>query len=181
MADQDYSESAFLEFLRQSAVSGIVKPATGRARKLAAEQLLIQLKSHERLDLRAMDVDELCSRFHKLQGSTIRPENLEIYSQRLDSALNDFFRWRESPVKFVSNEGELPESRKVARRDDVGQAAAREELALNPPRSPHDIFPVPLREDLVVYLQNIPLDMTRQEANKIAAVVQALAVADEKK
>ncbi len=181
MADKDYSESAFLEFLRQSAVSGIVKPATGRARKLAAEQLLIQLKSHERLDLRAMDVEELCSRFHKLQGSTIRPENLEIYSQRLDSALKDFFRWRESPVKFVSNEGELPESRKVARRDDAGQAAAREELALNPPRSPHDIFPVPLREDLVVYLQNIPLDMTRREANKIAAVVQALAVADEKK
>ena len=48
MVDKDYSESAFLEFLRRSAVSGIVKPATGRARKLAAEQLLLQLKSHER-------------------------------------------------------------------------------------------------------------------------------------
>ena len=181
MADQDYSESAFLEFLRRSAVSGIVKPATGRARKLAAEHLLVQLKSHERLDLRAVDVDELCSRFHKIQGSTIRPENLEVYNQRFSSALKDFFRWSDNPAKFVSNEGELPQAKMVARRDDVGQAAAREELALNPPRSPHDIFPIPLREDLVVYLQNIPLDMTRGEANKIAAVVQALAVVDEKK
>ena len=180
MTEQDYSQSAFLEFLRQSAVSGIVKPATGRARKLAVEQLMAQLKSHERTDLRVVDVDELCSRFHKIQGSTIRPENLEVYNQRFSSALKDFIRWRENPAQFVSSEGELPESKMVARRDDAGQAAAREELALNPPRSPHDIFPVPIREDLVVYLQNIPLDMTREEANKIAAVVQALAVADEK-
>jgi hypothetical protein len=155
-----------------------VKPATGRARKLAAEQLLVQLKSHERLDLRAVDIDELCSRFHKLQGSTIRTENLDVYNQRLGSALKDFIRWRENPAQFVSNEGELPESKMVARRDDPGQAAAREELTLNPPRSPHDIFPVPIRENLVVYLQNIPLDMTGREADKIAAVVQALAVVD---
>lgn len=178
MVDKDYTESAFLEFLRHSAVSGIVKPTTGRARKLAAEQLLEQLKPHERLDLRVVDVDELCSRFHKIQGSTIRPENLDVYNQRLSSALKDFFRWSENPARFVSNEGELPESKVVARRDDSGQAKAREELALNPPRSPHDIFPVPIREDLVIYLQNIPLDMTQAEANKVAAVIQALAVVD---
>ena len=181
MADQDYSESAFLEFLRKTAVSGIVKPATGRARKLAAEHLLLQLKSHERLDLRAVDVDDLCSRFHKLQGSTIRPEILEVYNQRFTSAQKDFISWTANPAQFVSNEGELPESKLVASRDDAGQAMAREELTLNPPRSPHDIFPVPLREDLVVYLQNVPLDMTTKEANKIAAVVKALAVVDEKK
>jgi len=181
MKERDFSESAFLEFLRQSAVSGVVKPATGRARKLAAEQLLVQLKSHERFDLRTVDIDELCTRFHKIQGSTIRPENLDVYKQRLGSALRDFIKWTENPADFVSNEGELPEVKVVAARDDAGQSVAREELALNPPRSPHDIFPVPIRENLVVYLQNIPLDMTRQEASKIAAVVQALAVANEEK
>ena len=67
----------------------------------------------------------------------------------------------------------------MAARDSEGQAQAREGLALNPPRSPHDIFPIPIREDLVVYLQNIPLDMTRSEALKIAAVVQALALPEE--
>ncbi len=61
-------------------------------------------------------------------------------------------------------------------QDNPGQRQAREELALNPPRSPHNIFPVPLRDELVVYLQNIPLDMTQREASKIAAVVKALAL-----
>ena len=179
MTDKDYSQPAFLEFLRQAAVTGNTTPATARSRKLAAEHLLIQLKSHERIDLRLLDVDELCTRFHKLQGSTIRPENLQLYNQRLSSGLKDFLSWTTDPANFQSIEGEKPESVMVAARDTPGQAQAREELALNPPRSPHDIFPVPLREDLVVFLQNIPLDMTRAEASKIAAVVHALALPEE--
>jgi len=176
MTDKDYSQTAFLEFLRQGAVTGITKPATARSRKLAAEQLLVQLKPHERNDLRLLDVDELCSRFHKLQGSTIRPETLQIYNERLCNGLRDFVSWVEDPASFKSIEGEKPESVLVAARDTPGQAQAREELALNPPRSPHEIFPVPLREDLVVYLQNIPLDLTQAEADKIAAVAHALAI-----
>jgi len=179
MTDKDYSQTAFLKFLRQGAVTGIISPTTARSRKLAAEHLLIQLKSHERLDLRLLDVDELCSRFHKLQGSTIRPENIQVYKERLCSALKDFVSWTSDPAGFQSVEGEKPDAVLVAARDTEGQAQAREELALNPPRSPHDIFPVPIRDDLVVYLQNVPLDMTRAEARKIAEVVQALALPEE--
>lgn len=179
MSAKDYSQTAFLEFLRRGAVTGLMGPATARSRKLASEQLLIQLKPHERADLRQLDVNELCSRFHKLQGSTIRPENLQLYNDRLSGGLKDFISWTDDPVSFNSVEGEKPESVVVAARDTPGQAQAREELALNPPRSPHDIFPVPIREELVVYLQNIPLDMTQAEARKIAAVVEALAVPDE--
>lgn len=179
MTEKDYSQTAFLKFLREGAVTGITSPATARSRKLAAENLLVQLNTRERHDLRLLDVDELCSRFHKLQGSTIRPESIEVYKERLCSALKDFIEWTEDPAGFQSVEGEKPEAVLVASRDTPGQAQAREELALNPPRSPHDIFPIPIREDLVVYLQNVPLDMTQAEARKIAAVVQALALPDE--
>lgn len=179
MTDKDYSQTAFLKFLRQGAVTGLTNPATARSRKLAAEHLLIQLKPHERADLRSLDVDELCSRFHKLQGSTIRPENIQVYNERLSGALKDFISWTSDPAGFNSVEGEKPEAVAVAARDTPEQAQAREELALNPPRSPHDIFPVPIREDLVVYLQNIPLDMSQAEARKIAAVIQALALPEE--
>lgn len=179
MTGKDYSEAAFHEFLRQAAVTGITKPATARSRKLAADKLLDQLRSHERVDLRLLDVEELCSRFHKLEGSTIRTESLQLYNERLSSGLKDFISWTSDPAKFESIEGEKQESVIVAARDTPGQAQAREELALNPPRSPHDIFPIPLREDLIVYLQNVPLDMTQAEARKIAAVVRALAVPEE--
>jgi hypothetical protein len=179
METRKYSEAAFLEFLRQGTVAGVIRPGTARSRKQAAEQLLVQLRSNERLDLRQLDVDELCSRFHKLQGSTIRPETLQIYNERLKAGLRDFFSWTEDPGSFTSVEGETPEVQLIAAQDDPGQAVAREELALNPPRSPHEIFPVPIREDLVVYIQNVPLDLTPREAERIARVVKALADTDQ--
>jgi hypothetical protein len=179
MTDKDYSEAAFYDFLRQGALAGVIRPATARSRKLAAEQLRGQLKGNERMDLRQLDVDQLCSRFHKLQGSTIRPETLQIHNQRLKAGLRDFISWTDDPAGFSSVEGELPEAQLVAARDTPGQARAREELVLNPPRSPFDILPVRLREDLVVYIQNIPLDLTPEESRKIAAVVQALAAPEE--
>ena len=126
MSGKDYSEAAFMEFLRTAAVAGIVKPATARSRKLAAKQLLIELRSHERLDLRLVDIDELCARFHKLQGSTIRPENLQIYNERLKSGIKDFVSWTMNPTDFSSVEGELPEALLVAGRDPPGVAQARE-------------------------------------------------------
>ena len=159
MPDKDYSQVAFLEFLRLAAISGMISPAVARSRKLAAEQLLQQLKPQER--------------------STIRPENLQVYNERLSSGLKDFVSWTTDVTNFKSIEGEKPESEIVAKRDNPDQAQAREELVLNPPRSPYDVFPVPLRDDLVVYIQNVPLDMTRTEASKIAAVIHALALPEE--
>ena len=44
MADKDYSEKAFYDFLRQGALAGVIRPATARSRKLAAQQLLVQLQ-----------------------------------------------------------------------------------------------------------------------------------------
>jgi hypothetical protein len=178
MAEKDYSETAFHAFMRESAISGLIKPAVARSRKLAGEQLLGELKSHERTDLRLVDVEDLCSRFHKLQDSTIRPESLDLYKSRLKDALADFIRWTDEPGSFTPRDSEFKTTRKSLRQETIGETRAREELALNPPRSPHDIFPVPIREDLVVYIQNVPLDMTAKEAEKIAAVVRALANPD---
>ncbi|MEP5766029.1 MAG: hypothetical protein ABJ308_15640 [Halieaceae bacterium] len=179
MAGKEYSEASFASFMRQSVTAGLTNPATLRARKVAAEQLLAELKSHERNDLRLLDLDELCARFHKLEGSTIRPESLDVYKTRLSDALADFIAWTDDPKSFAPRETEQRVLKEQLKSEPPGHKQAREELALNPPRNPHEIFPVPLREDLVVYVQNVPLDMTRREAEKIAAVVRALALPDE--
>ncbi len=176
---KDYSEAQFNSFMRQSVQSGIINPQTARSRKLAAEQLLTELKSHERNDMRLVDCEELCSRFHKLQDSTIRPESLDVYKSRLRDALADFIAWTDNPESFQPKESEFKATRELLKNEPEEHKQAREELALDPPRSPLEIFPVPIREDLVVYIQNVPLDMTSEEAEKIARVVRALAVPGE--
>ena len=89
-----------------------------------------------------------------------------------------FYTLDYEPGSFAPRESEFKAALKSLRSETPGEARAREELALNPPRSPQDIFPVPIRDDLVVYIQNVPLDMTVKEADKIAAVVRALANPD---
>ncbi|MEM0954613.1 MAG: hypothetical protein AAGI24_10785 [Pseudomonadota bacterium] len=176
MSTKDYSEASFISFMRQSVVSGLVNPATLRSRKLAAEQLFTELKPHERQDLRLVDVEELAARFHKLEESSIRPESMAVYQSRLRDALADFIAWVDDPKDFTPRDSEQKQLRDMLRSEPEAHRQAREELALNPPRNPHEIFPVPIREDHVVYIQNVPLDMSQREADKIAAVVRALAM-----
>jgi hypothetical protein len=178
MPGHDYSERAFLDFIKHSMVTGMLRPQIARSRKQAADQLLTQLNDSERADLRLLNVDELVTRFHKLQGSTVRPETLNIYRSRLGDGLADFIEWNASPKTFSPKESDQSAARAIMQRDDPGEARAREELALNPPRSPLDIFSIPIRTDHVVYLQNLPLNLSLKEANKIAAVVLALADPD---
>lgn len=166
MTGGDYSEASFGEFMRQCVVLGLHNPATLRSRKLAAEQLLAELKSHERNDLRLVDVDELCSRFHKLQDSTIRPESLDVYKSRLQDAITDFIAWTDDQESFTPRESQFKATREMFKSESEKFQQAREELALNPPRSPLQIFPVPIRENLVVYIQNVPLDMTQKRPTR---------------
>ena len=176
MDQKNYNETNFLQFIRESAVSGLINPATSVSRKKAAEQLLTQLNAGEKQDLRQLDVDELCSRFHKLQGSTIREESLEIYKSRLKAALEDFITWVDNPFDFVPGHSDQPGSiqKNADRLPSTAAEKAKEELALNLPDNPSGIFPIPIRQDRVVYLQNLPLDLSSKEAQKIIAVVQAL-------
>jgi hypothetical protein len=181
MTQKNYSKANLLQFIRSSAVSGLINPSTSVSRKKAAEQLLTQLNAIEKQDLRQLDVDELCSRFHKLQGSTIREESLEVYKDRLKATLADFIAWVDDPMGFSPGHAEQvgATQKNADRLPTTASQRAREELTLNLPDNPTGIFPIPIRQDHVVYLQNVPLDLSRKEAQKIVAVVRALVDTDD--
>lgn len=159
-------------------MAGHINPATARSRRNAAEQLLSQLAEQESHDLRELDVDQLCARFHKLQGSTIRMETLDIYGSRLKAALSDFLTFTDAPDGFTPI---ATETRQLRRRNDSSPSCGTEEqqaleqIKLSTLQQPPDLLPIPLRADLVVYVQNLPLDLSEGEAKKIANIIQAFA------
>ncbi len=51
----------------------------------------------------------------------------------------------------------------------------RERFEAMPPPADHTIVPIPLRADLTIFIQGLPLDLSRAEAEKICAVIMALA------
>jgi len=180
-ANSPYTLDAWLDFLKQAGMEGLINPAAARARRRAVEQLADELLDEERADIRKIDVPELTSRFHKLEGSSIRPETLEIYAGRFESGLREYLSWLDNPSGFVSPRRER--ARAFMRGDGeqsalTPEARAQERIALEATENPDSIVPVPIRDDVVVYVANLPLDLNEDEAERIARVVQAYARRD---
>lgn len=173
MPDGSHSLDRLLEFLKYAGMEGLVNPAVARARRKAIGQLSGQLSEDERSDVRNVDVDVLASRFHKLEGSSIRSEALSLYAERVRMALTDFLAWNENPAGFRSVGGER--RRAVDRGSLTREQEMAERITLESTENPTNIVPVPLREGETVYVANLPLDLSVDEAERIARVVRAFA------
>lgn len=177
MSAEDYKHEMLVSFLRQSTIEGLLNPAVAKSRLNAVENLFIELTEEEKEDLRLIDVDVLCLRFHKLHDSSIRPEVLELYNKRLKAALVDYFSWLDDPKSFYSIGGDnirKDKRYKMSDKETSFEEKALEEIALATTERATDIFSIPLREDRTIYVQNLPLDLSTQEAKKIANVILAL-------
>jgi len=182
MPDGSYTVDALLKFLKQAGMEGLINPAAARSRRNAVEQLHAEMTEHERLDVRKLDVDELASRFHKLEGSSIRVEALALYVERFKMALIDFTKWNEQPAGFETIGGER--ARAIPRRKDgrpgvSPEQAEAERICLEVCDTPTDVVPVALRRDLTVHIAGLPMDLTRAEADKIVRVVRAFVLDSE--
>ena len=177
-SDEPYNTEAVQEFLKQAGMQGAINPAAARSRRNALLQLADELTDDERRDVRNIDVDELISRFHKLEGSSIRPENLQLYARRLRTALADFLAWKQDPASFVDSGQEWSRafSRGANRQAALSpDQEAAERIVLEATENPSNVVPVPVRDDTTVYVANLPLDLTPAEADRIARVVRAFA------
>lgn len=178
MTDSDYTADALGRFLKQAGMEGLINPATARARRNALEHLSGELTEAERCDIRTLDVDALVSRFHKLEGSSIRPETLEVYGERLRKGLADYLNWLDAPSKFSPSARERVRNfaRSVGGEATLSdQDRVAERIRLEATENPTRIVPVPIRADHVVYIDNLPLDLSPAEAAKIARVITAFA------
>jgi hypothetical protein len=172
MASEDYSKNGLLTYLRESARSGILNPAVARSRKIAAVHLLDYIESEERLNLRLLDVDHLCSKIHKLEDSSIRVEALDLYNSRLKSALEDYFNYLDDPENFVSTAIKQPNT-KIQKRKDCQEQKALEDITLLQTDKQEEIIPIKIRQDLTVFIKDLPMDLSKSEAKKITRVVMA--------
>lgn len=177
MSDDSYSVDALLDFHKHAGMEGLINPAVARARRKAVEQLRGQMSDAELADVRTIDVDRLASRFHKLEGSSIRSETLSLYAERVRMAQVDFLAWAENPVGFRSVGGER--NRTMPRGSLTPEREVAERITLESTENPSNIIPIALRGDATVYVANLPLDLTPQEAERIARVVRAFACADD--
>lgn len=186
MTDKDYSLDAFNRFIDYAATKGYMNKNTAQGRKAAANKVLTILESSELIDLRTVDIDGTFNRFQNLQGLNYSSDSLQIYLSRTKSAVGEFISWVDNPSAY-----KMPKPQKaVAKVKSSGNSDKPVNKLVESKQSPelnlaqteqyqesrHIIVPIPLRENLIVKISNLPADLTPSEADRLAAIVKAFAV-----
>jgi hypothetical protein len=170
----EYSKQALLTYLREAALSGRLHPAVARSRHKAAEALLTYISEEEAADLRRLDLPALETQLVDLPRGNLRPEVVALYTQRLSEALEEYFSAATTLGAAATDAITGPGGDGSAVISNSEDRSALEAVRLSFNRYRADIVPIPLGPDRVVYLHDVPPDLTVEEARKIARVVEAL-------
>jgi hypothetical protein len=170
------------EFLGYLGKKGLITPNNAASKKAAVGKLFSVLTEGERVDVFALDIDEVVSRFTNLHRQEYKPGSLQAYISRVRGALEDFRRHVDDPVNFRISSASPPKANRNG--SSVGtkgmKQPPREEVVDSKPPIHHPaseaVFPIPIRENMTVKIYGLPFDLTESEANKIAAVIRAMAL-----
>lgn len=180
----DKSVDALLSFLDWTAEKGLMAKNTVGGRKAAVSSVLGVLDPEERGDVTVIDLDNTMTRFINLQGKKYNTSSLNVYKSRTNAAIKDFETYLSDPLSFKpqANKAEKKVGSKAQKQSkpSVGKEHSGEHLstASSAPVSHQasaNVFPIPIRENVVVRIHGLPFDLTPQEARKISNVVLAMA------
>lgn len=176
-----YSLADLLDFLDHAGDRGLMPAATAAALAVATRNIFGILTETECADLAGQDVDTVIGRFNNMRADDFHPSSLKEYGRRAKRAVDLFQKWRADPANFSVK------TRVTAASNRPGSTAASR--SSNPPAQVAEAFrPAPsvgtyqssvaIRPGLVVTIANVPIDLSRVEAERLAAFVRMLAVTD---
>ncbi|QFT74112.1 hypothetical protein [Ruegeria sp. THAF33] len=176
---QDYSFDALIDFLGYLGKKGLMNRNTVVSRKASCNKVLSVLDPEELADLRNLDLDVVAQRFANLQGGEYAPKSLRVYKSRVNSSLDDFFRYKENPANFSVSA--TPRKRTATRIESEvemprpSDRPPRVDTDISSRRGPTINVPIALSSDCIVQINGLPVDVSHSEAKKIANVIMAMA------
>ena len=180
----DKSLNALVEFLDWTADKGLMAKNTVAGRKAAVGAVLGVLAPEETSDVTTVDLDSAMARFVNLQGKKYNTSSLNVYKSRTNAAINDFRDWLADPLAYKPHLNKSdkkiapkpPKAKTNTATKSHGDDSQTPSSSANLHQATANVFPIPIRENVVVRIHNLPFDLTAAEADKIANVVRAMAM-----
>ena len=199
MSDINFTPTAtgagLVAFLDYAIQKGYLKTATGQAMKTAVKEVLSATEGAdgwETVDLTSLDEDDVLRRFETLRAMKFSSGSLSTYKGRYSRAAAMFEEFRASPATWRPS----VKQRSRSKGNDASTSAAPESSKTGSgapptpepppgPSAPHPghgaaiiTYPFPLRQGVLASLE-LPPDLTRREARRLAAFIESLAIEDE--
>ena len=172
-----YSVDDLLEFLTHAADRGLMPTATAQALAVASRKVLAVLTDQEKQDLRGHDLDATIQRFTNKRAKDFNPSSLKEYSRRVHRAVELFIQWRGDPANFTVNTRTTTATRKKSKTPEVAETPVPSAPSTGTETAGTFQSSVPVRTGVVVTIANVPSDLSKAEAERIAGFVRMLAVA----
>jgi len=186
-AMKDYSKSALMEFIETSIKKGWVNVNTGGGIRTACRQILDQVGDAE--DVRQVNVADAIQQYANRFPAKLSGDSLRVYQSRIQGMIESFTSFIDDPVNYKpSSKGG---TQRPAAKNGAGiKQATTTTTAETPAPAPavhHNVvvravatdtsmtLPFNLRPDFLAQV-TIPRDMTKDEAKRLTAFIDALAV-----
>jgi hypothetical protein len=169
-----------VEFLEHAAKRGMLNGNTAGGLRAASKEVLtaVEPQGWEAVDLRTIDVEDFAARFERLRAGKFKPDSLLVYKSRFRNAVGMYLEYLKAPSTWKYKAERPAAARKKSAGGQAGKGDESDTLAQaseTRARSGSLEYPFPLRQGLVVKL-HLPADLTRPEAKRLAAFIDALAV-----
>jgi hypothetical protein len=174
-----YSMEDLLKFLDHAGARGLMPATTAGALAVATRNVLAVLSDQERKDLSRQDIASVVKRFNNKRAKDFNPSSLKEYGRRVNRAVDLFLKWREDPANFTVKTRATKPSRKRESNQETMEASDGAEgtpEAIGSSRAATYQSAIPVRPGLVITLGNVPYDLTKVEAERLASFVRMLAI-----
>ena len=175
-----YSADDLLDFLGHAGDRGLVPAATAQALAVASRNVLGVLTEEEKDDLSQLDLEAAIKRFNNKRAKDFNPSSLTAYGGRVRRAVDLFLQWRDDPANFTvkTRTASTPRRReKAVENGNTGTKEAESARGLDLRAGTYQSS-LPIRPGLIITLANVPHDLTRAEAERLANFVRMLAVVE---
>ena len=174
-----YSLDDLIDFLDHAGDRGLMPAATAQAFAVAARNVLGVLSDQEKNNLSDQDLDSVIKRFNNKRAKDFSPTSLKEYGRRVHKAVELFLTWREDPANFTvkTRATATPRKKEKGKNSAPLQPDAEPEQFDQQQTAPGTYrSAIPVRPGVVVTLANVPYDLTKAEAERLAGFVRMLAI-----
>lgn len=168
-----------LGFLNHAGERGLMPVATAQALAVATRNVFSVLDDSERANLPLDDIDGVIRRFNNKRARDFNPASLKEYSRRVKRAIEMYLRWRDDPANFSVKTRTANAGRKKGPNGNQTEPLSARPLPddsdsplMSRTAGYHTAFPV--RAGQVVTVSNIPHDLSRAEAERLAQFIRLL-------
>jgi hypothetical protein len=184
----DHTKQALLDFIDISIDKGRINKNTGGGIRAACRKVLEQVASDA--DVRAVDVTAEVVQYNNRHPGELSADSLRVYESRVRTAIDSFVQSRADPTGFklpgkasgtkasrASKRASEKESRPIAVDPGEHGATASAAFPTHARATATDTslaLPFPLRPTFLAQVV-VPRDLTRDEAKRLAAFLDALA------